>query len=116
MVDVSQEPALGYMEIVPQRNSTTLLPINRHILILVYTIIHSGQRAAYNSVNTLPGIAAHRTVNHSLEFVTANGTHTQNIESIWQRVIGKLKRMKGCHGHQLASYLNGFMWCEHHGH
>ena len=103
------------MEIVQQRNAATLLPIiqaHTH----PGTIIHSDQWAAYNSVNTLPGIAAHRTVNHSLEFVAADRTHTQNIESYWQRVKGKLKRMKGCHAHQLASYLDEFMWCERHGH
>ena len=114
MVDVSQEPALGYTEIVQQRNAATLLPIiqaHTH----PGTIIHSDQWAAYNNVNTLPGIAAHRTVTHSFEFVAADGTHTQNIESYWQRVKGKLKRMKSCHAHQLASYLDEFMWRERHG-
>ena len=76
MVDVSQEPALGYMEIVQQRYAATLLPIiqaHTH----PGTIIHSDEWAAYNSVNTLPGIASHRTVNHSLEFVAADGTHAE---------------------------------------
>ena len=115
MVDVSNVPALGYVEIVQQRNAATLLPIiQAHIR--PGTVIHSDQWAAYNRVSTLPGVAGHQTVNHSLEFVAPNGTHTQHIESYWNRVKGKLKRMKGCHAHQLASYLDEFMWRERHGH
>ena len=93
MVEVSHESALGYMEIVHQRNAATLLPIiQSHIH--PGTTIHSDQWAAYNNVRTLPGIGGHRTVNHSVEFVAADGTHTQYIESYWNRVKGKLKRMK----------------------
>ena len=40
----------------------------------------------------------------------STGTHTQNVESYWNRVKQKFKRMKGCHGHQLPSYLDDFMW------
>ena len=114
MVDVSQQPALGYMEIVQQQDAATLLPIiQAHIR--SGTTIHSDQWAAFNNVASIPPVAAHQTVNHSLEFVAANGTHTQHVESYWNRVKGKLKRMKGCHNHQLASYLDEFMWREHHG-
>ena len=63
-------------------------------------------------MGTLPGVAAHRTVNHNLEFVAADGTHKQHVESYWNRVKGKLKRMKGCRAHQLPSYLDEFMWRE----
>ena len=114
MVDVSHQPALGYVEIVQQRNAATLLPIiQAHIQ--PGTIIHSDQWAAYNSVSTLPGVAGHQTVNHSLEFVAPNGTHTQHIESYWNRLKWKMKRMKGCHSHQLASYLDEYMWREQNG-
>ena len=30
-------------------------------------------------------------------------------------LITKLKRMKGCAGHQIPSYLDEFMWRERHG-
>ena len=43
------------------------------------------------------------------------GTHTQNIESYWSRAKLKLKRMKGCHAHQLPSYLDEFLWRERFG-
>ena len=114
MVDTSQQPALGFMQIVQRRDAATLLPIiQAHIN--PGTEIHSDQWAAYGNVGTLPGVAAHSTVNHSLEFVAADGTHTQHVESYWNRVKGKLKRMKGCHAHQLPSYLDEFMWRERNG-
>ncbi len=43
------------------------------------------------------------------------GVHTQNIESYWNRVKTKLKRMRGCHGTEIDSYLDEFMWRERHG-
>ena len=75
-VDVTQQPALGYMEMVPRRDAATLLPIvAQHVL--PGTIVHSDEWRAYNRINTLPPVAAHRTVNHSLNFVDpGTGVHT----------------------------------------
>ena len=89
------------MEIIHQRNAAALLPIiEAHTV--PGTIIHSDEWAAYRRVGGIPGVAGHSTVNHSLNFVDpGTGTHTQNVESYWQRVKGKLKRMKGCHAEQL---------------
>ena len=115
MVDTSQTPGVGYMEIVSTRDAATLLPIiQSHTA--PGTIIHSDQWRAYNSVNTIPAVASHRIINHSLHFVDpATGVHTQTVESYWNRVKTKLKRMKGCDGNQLPSYLDEFMWRERHG-
>ena len=44
----------------------------------------------------LPNVSAHGTVNHSMEFVSPSGVHTQNIESYWNRTKMKLKRITGC--------------------
>ena len=56
-------------------------------------------------------------VNHSLHFIEPNtGVHTQNIESYWSRVKTKRKRMRGCHEHQLPSYMDEYMWQERFGH
>ena len=115
IVDTQHTPALGYMEIVPNRQAATLLPIiQSHVR--SGSIIHSDQWAAYRQVAQIPGVAAHETVNHSIEFVNSTtGVHTQNIESYWNRVKTKFKRMKGLHSHQLPSYLDEFMWRERKG-
>ena len=114
-VDVSQQPALGYMEIVQAPDAATLLPIiQAHKA--PGTTVHSDQWAAYNRVQTLGNVAVHSAVNLSLNFVDpVTGVHMQNVESYWNRVKRKLKRMKGCHEHQLPSYLYEFMWRERYG-
>lgn len=59
-------------------------------------------------LDPLPGIAAHHKD-------TITGVHTENIESYWNCVKKKFKRMKVVHRHQLPSYLDEFMWIEGHG-
>ena len=77
--------------------------INTHVA--AGTIIHSDEWVAYNRVQRLSNVTTHEVVNHSVNFVEpTTGVHTQNVESYWNRVK-KLKRMKGCHGDQLPSYL-----------
>ena len=102
------------MEIVPDRTATTLLPIIQRS-IAPGTTVHSDQWRAYSQVASLPNIAAHNTVNHSIQFVTPAGVHTQNIESYWAQCKTKLKRMRGCHASELPSYLDEYMWRERHG-
>ena len=115
MVDISVTPALGYMEIVAQRDAATLLPIiQQHVA--NGSTVWSDEWAAYNRIASLPNVSSHEVVNHSIEFVNrTTGVHTQNVESYWNRVKIKLKRMRGCHEHQLASYLDEFMYRERFG-
>ena len=115
MVDISHTPALGYMEVVPRRDAATLLPIiQQHVH--PGTVVHSDEWAAYRQVQQLPPVTHHATVNHSLTFIDPiTGTHTQNIESYWNRVKTKFKSMKGVHEEMLSSYLDEFMWRERHG-
>ena len=115
MVDVSHTPALGYMELVQQRDARTLLPIiQQHTA--PGTVIHNDQWRSYNGVSQLSNVSSHSTVNHSVKFVdSVTGVHTQNIESYWNRVKMKLKRMKGCRAEEIPGYLDEFMWREHFG-
>ena len=65
LVDTSQTPALGYMEVVRRRDAATLLPvIAAHTA--PGTVIHSDEWAAYRRVQTLPTVSSHGVVNHSL--------------------------------------------------
>ena len=114
LCDTSFDPALGYMELLPDRRAGTLLPIiQAHVK--PGTIIASDEWRAYSNVGQLPNVAAHRTVNHSLNFVGPTGTHTQNIESYWNRAKIKFKNMRGVSEEQLPSYLDEFMWRERYG-
>ena len=112
MVDTSKTPALGYMEVVPDRTAATLLPIiQSHVA--NGTIIHSDKWRAYQSIQqTIPQVSSHETVNHSVEFVSSTGVHTQHIESYWNRSKTRLKTMKGCRSEKLPEYLDEFMWKE----
>ena len=113
MVDTTTTPALGIVEMVPRRDAATLLPIiQRHVR--PGTIIWSDEWAPYRRVQQLPFVSTHATVNHSLEFVT-RGVHTQHVESYWNQVKTKFKRMKGVHDTMLSSYLDEYMWRERHG-
>lgn len=115
MVDTTTTPALGVMELVPRRDAATLLPIiNQHVR--PGTIIWSDEWAAYRRVQQLPQVSQHGTVNHSIQFVDpATGVHTQHIESYWNRVKTKFKRMKGVQETMIPSYLDEYMWRERHG-
>ena len=115
MVDTSVTPSLGYMKLVPRRDAATLLPIiTAHVA--PGTSVHTDEWSAYNGISSLPGVAGHSTVNHSIHFVDpSTGVHTQNVESYWNRIKPKLKRMRRCHKEMLASYLDEFIWRECHG-
>ena len=83
MVDPSQSPTLGFMQIVPDRTAATLLPIlQQHVA--QGSVVHSDQWASYNQVGNLPNVFAHGTVNHSMEFVSPSGVHTQNIITVYK--------------------------------
>ena len=60
-------------------------------------------------------LADSSTLNHSVEFVSPSGVHTQNVESYWNRSKMKLKRMRGCAAKEVPSYLDEFMWRERFG-
>ena len=80
MVDISEQSANGYMEVVP----------------------NDAIGLTYNDLQSLPSESTHEWVNHSVNFVSTSCTHTQNIESYWNRMKIKLERMRGRHEHQLT--------------
>ena len=109
--DCSYTPSKGYMEIVNDRSASTLLPIIRNVC-KIGTIIHSDSWKAYNSIKSNHGFE-HHCVNHSINFVDPiSGVHTQNIESYWNRMKGKIKNMKGLSQPQLSIILSEFVWVD----
>ena len=95
MVDTSHDPALGYMQIVQQ---STLLPISS---IAMWQLVQlCGRISGLLTMLYQDCLMSVLTV-HSIKFVnSAAGVHTQNIESYWNRVKTKIKRMRGSHDHQ----------------
>ena len=73
------------------------------------TIIHSDEWAAYQCVASLPNVSGYDTVIRLSLSIT--GTHTQNVESYWNRSKMCFKVMKGCLADMLPSYLE-FLWRE----
>ncbi|XP_037072370.1 uncharacterized protein LOC119093517 [Pollicipes pollicipes] len=57
----------------------------------------------------------HRTVNHSVEFVRADGVNTNTVEGMWSVMKAKLKRTRGTSRQILPSYLDEHMWLKRHG-
>jgi len=76
MVDTSYSPALGYMEIVQQRDAATLLPIiNSHVA--PGTVVHTDEWATYRRLGSLTNVSLYDAVNHSVNFLDpVTGTHT----------------------------------------
>ena len=114
LVDTSHMPALGYMQIVPQRDAATLLPIvQAHTLRTLYYIPMSGQHTGeWPACRMLPSMTQLTT---QWNLSTAPLGHTQNVESYWNKTKIKFKRMKGCHASMLPSHLDEFRWRERFG-
>ena len=107
IADTSFKPAIGFMEIVENRNSETLLPIIQSVA-RPGSIIHTDEWRSYRGIQRMG--YAHKTVNHSINFVEPDGTHTQTIESYWNRKKSIIKKKNGCHKDFLHYYLQEFMW------
>lgn len=112
IVDTRFQPALGYMRIVDRRDSATLLPIISSV-VAPGSIVHSDEWSSYRAIQSQLGLT-HRTVNHSIQFITPSGVHTNTVESYWNRVKLKIKAMRGCTREELSSYLDECMWKERH--
>ena len=111
IADTSRTPSLGYMHLVQNKTATTLLRIIRR-LVARGSIVHTDEWHAYNGIQRLHGLCLqHCIVNHSLHFINKSS----HSKSYWNRVKIKLKHIRGCHGHQLPSYLDKFTWRERHG-
>ena len=73
-----------------------------------FTVIYNAEYSSLK-VQSFPNVSSHSTVNHSVHFVDPiTGVHTQNIESYWNRVKYKIKKMKGVLGTRFQSISMNF--------
>ena len=72
-----------------QKTSMQILDVH----VLPGTTIYSDMWASYNQIINLDRRYQHRTVNHSINFVAPDGTHTNSIESAWRLAKVQFKRM-----------------------
>lgn len=94
------------MEICERRDRQTLTDIIQRN-VMPGSIIHSDSWRGYGGLEELG--YQHGTVNHSLEFVSAEGVHTQAIESQW-RSLRRMFTPGGRPHEEIADYLIEFIW------
>lgn len=73
------------------------------------SIIHSDSWRGYSTRLLEEAGFTHSQVNHSVEFVAADGTHTQRIESQW-RVLKQVFRPGGIRKEDIADHLLEYSW------
>jgi transposase-like protein len=95
------------LQLVERRDRQTLLPIIKaHVE--EGSTIYSDQWAAYFTLKD-EGYT-HLTVNHSEEFMSAEGCCTNGIEGLWGLAKLRIKKMKGVLPCRLPIYLDEFMY------
>ncbi|KAG9467405.1 hypothetical protein GDO78_015019 [Eleutherodactylus coqui] len=111
IVDTSTTPAVGYMEVVPDRSIETLLPIIRRV-VRPGSTVHSDSWAAYNNMQPALNFS-HEGDNHTdpnFRFVSPTSSQTQHIESYWNKCKAHIKMKRGVLRDLLPIYLREFMW------
>jgi len=88
-IERDSNPPKCFFVPVCDRSADTLVPLIKK-WILPGTTIHSDCWRAYSSLTEQGYI--HRTVNHSVEFLSESGTHTNTIESTWNALKKSLPR------------------------
>lgn len=94
IVDTSTAPSTGFLKIVENRQKSTLLPIINSV-VRAGSVIHTDEWASYQALGDNE-FSTHRTVVHKYNFVCPiTGVHTQNVESFNNKIMLKVKEMKG---------------------
>ena len=93
--------------VVEDRTANTLIPlVQRHVA--PGSIIYSDQWRPYVQLRNLG--YHHDTVNHSVEFVSDDGVHINNLEGMHGHLKAELKIMRGMVAGQIPLYLDEFMF------
>jgi IS1 family transposase len=98
-----------FAKVVCDRDAATLLPLIEENIEWGSHIISDGW-AAYNGIRS--DVYSHSVVVHVDNFVSPidDAVHTQNIESLWNKVKSKLKRQRGTSDALFDSYIDEQVW------
>ena len=106
-----------FIKIIPNRRAETFRDVIRqHILpnTMILTDSHRSYPAAIEQCNNEYTMnLTHRMVNHSVEYVTVDGDHTNNIENLWSHVRSYWRTRHGVSREQLPSFLAQFSYIKH---
>jgi hypothetical protein len=100
---IEESTNLNVMWLVDDRTRSTLFPIIKEHITPGSTI-KSDEWPAYLTLEA-EGFE-HLTVNHSIEFVSDKGVHTQLVESLWSQIKSILKIKRGTQTDLLPGYLD----------
>ena len=92
---------------VPCRTREVLLPLIQR-WIKPGSVISSDCWKPYSSISSLPECYTHKTVNHSKEYVAADGTCTNTIEGSWRHMKRSLPL--SVRQSKYDGYLAEFLW------
>lgn len=94
------------LEVIERRDGITLCDA-------IVRNVHPGSEIHTDSWRGYAGLGAlgftHKTVNHSVEFVAPDGTHTQRIESQW-RILRRTFSRGGIPHDQIGTHLVEYIW------
>jgi transposase-like protein len=100
-----------FVEIVADRSAQTLLEvIARHVK--PGSIIHTDLWKGYSEIESVLG-NEHRTVNHSIQYVASDDTHTNTIEGTWNGLKMKIA-VRNRNKNDMNDCLLEFIWRRKH--
>ncbi|XP_039255553.2 uncharacterized protein LOC120332381 [Styela clava] len=101
-----------FLELVPEETGRTAPTMLRLIAKNVArgTRIWTDQFPSYNKLEQMGMGYIHETVNHSIEYVSPMGVHTNEIESLWGEIKKRFRAMNGVARHMVQSYLDEWVW------
>lgn len=111
IVDTTSKPSLGFFKIIENRTKNVLLPIIRNV-VRYGSVIHTDEWASYRDLGMMEGFE-HRTVVHKYQFVCpVTGVHTQHCESFNNKIMLKIKEMKGLNAIGRDLFCNAFLFLD----
>lgn len=100
-----------FAQVVPRRDSDTLMQVISDNIAIGTTIITDGFSSYKCLDKTLPQPYPHLSVNHKEEFVNyTTGAHTQSAERLWREIKRAKRRYEGVMRNEIPRHLCEFVW------